>query len=91
MYALNARAITDIARQPKGAWQKLFERIKEEAECGNSVLIFDEEKEGVCFSEHRKEVKKKLEKLGYECSYRRVSSEHYFFNNLYHNEYTINW
>lgn len=91
MYAVDARAITEIARQPKGAWQKLFERIKEEAECGKSVLIFDEEKQGVRFSEHRKEIKKKLEELGYECSYRRVPSEPYFFNDLYHNEYTVSW
>ena len=91
MYAVNARAITEIARQPKNAWQKLFERIKEEAENGKSVLVFDENKEGACFSEHRKEVKKKLEELGYECSYRRVQDEPYFFNSLYHNEYTISW
>ena len=91
MYAVNARAITEIARQPKNAWQKLFERIKEEAENGKSVLVFDENKEGACFSEHRKEVKKKLEELGYECSYHRVQDEPYFFNSLYHNEYTISW
>ena len=32
-----------------------------------------------------------LEELGYECSYRRVAHEPYFFNSLYHNEYTICW
>ena len=91
MYAVNARAITEIARQPKNAWHKLFERIKEEAENGKSTLIFDEDNEGVIFSEHRKKVKKKLEELGYECSYRRVKNEEYFFNNQYHNEYTVSW
>lgn len=91
MYAINARAITEIARQPKDAWKKLFERIKEEAEHGNYTLVFDEVIEGVSFNEHRKEVKKKLEELGYECSYRRVKNEAYFFNDLYHNEYTVGW
>lgn len=91
MYAVNARAITDIARSPKNAWHKLFERIKEEAEHGNSTLIFDEQRECVVFSEHRKEVKKKLEELGYECSYRRVADEDYFYMNTYHNEYTVSW
>lgn len=91
MYAIDARAITEIARTPKNAWHKLFERIKEEAEHGNFRLVFDEDKEGVSFSENRKEVKRKLEELGYECSYRRVANEPYFFNSLYHNEYTISW
>ena len=91
MYAVNARAITEIARQPKNAWHRLFERIKEEAENGNSTLIFDEEKELVMFSEHRKEVKNKLEELGYECSYRRVPDNISFYANTYHNEYTVSW
>lgn len=91
MYAANARAITEIARTPKNAWHKLFERIKEEAEHGNSTLVFDEERECATFSEHRKEVKKKLEELGYECSYRRIADREYFFPNTYHNEYTISW
>lgn len=91
MYAVNARAITEIARQPKNAWQKLFERIKEEAEHGNFMLVFDEDNEGVSFVENRKEIKAKLEELGYKCSYRRIKNENYFFNDLYHNEYTISW
>ena len=44
MYAAEARAITEVAKQPKNAWHKLFERIKEEAEQGKSTLIFDEGK-----------------------------------------------
>lgn len=91
MYAVNAHAIAEIARIPEDAWFKLFSRIKKEAERGNFMLVFDENEEGVVFSENRKEVKKKLEELGYECSYRRVKNEPYFFNDLYHNEYTIKW
>ena len=45
----------------------------------------------VPYSGKNEEVKKKLEELGYECSYRRVKNEPYFFNSLYHNEYTIKW
>ena len=91
MYATDAHAITESARQPKNVWNKLFERIKEEAEHGKFMLVFDEDKEDVSFSEHRKEVKRKLEELGYECAYRRVANEPDFLNSLYHNEYTICW
>ena len=91
MHATYARAITEIANARKGAWHKLFQRIKEEAEQGNSKLVFDEERQCVSFTEHRKEVKKKLEELGYECSYRRVADIESFWPNTYHNEYTVSW
>ena len=90
MYAAEARAITEVAKQPKNAWYKLFERIKEAAEQGKSTLIFDEEKEKVRFREDRKEVKRQLEGLGYNCSYRRVMDENFYLY-TYHNQYTISW
>ena len=34
MFAANARALTEIARQPKNAWYVLFKKIKEAAERG---------------------------------------------------------
>lgn len=89
--ALDARIITETAKVPIGAWAKLFELIKENAQLGYSMLIFDEEKENVKFKEHRKEVKKKLEELGYNVTYSRVKYSDNWHGEIYHNRYIINW
>ena len=89
--ALDARLTTEAAKVPIDAWTKLFELIMETAQLGHSMLIFDEEKENVKFKEHRKEVKKELEKLGYSVSYSRVRDSDDWYGETYHNRYAINW
>ena len=91
MYAEDAHAITELARKPINPWDKLFERIKEEAERGHFILVFDEEKERVKFLEHRREVKKELEELGYIVSHCRVKDDDDYYGETYHIRYTINW
>lgn len=90
MYATDARTITDLAKRPQNPWNKLFERIKETAERGDSYLHFDEEKEQVQFKEPRQEVKHKLEDLGYEVSYSRVRNQDIYYGD-FHNSYSISW
>ena len=89
--AIDARIITEAAKIPVDAWTKLFELIKETAQLGHSMLVFDEEKENVKFQEHRKEVKKELEELGYVVSYSRVKDSDDWYAETYHNRYVINW
>ena len=89
--AIDAYKITEIARKPIDAWDKLFDRIRETAEKGYSALIFDEEKEKVRFKEHRKEVKNKLEELGYRVSHARVRDDDDYYGETYHICYTIAW
>ena len=89
--AVDAYKITEIARKPIDAWDKLFDCIKRTAEKGYSVLVFDEEKENVRFKEHRKEVKKRLEELGYRVSHARVRDDDYYYGEAYHICYTIAW
>lgn len=91
MKAIDAHVITQLARKPIDPWNKLFNRIKEEAEHGQFMLVFDEEAEGVRFKEHRKEVKKKLEELGYFVSYRRQRDNDDWYVEAYHNRYVIEW
>lgn len=79
-------------RRLENAWDKLFERIEKEANNGNFTLIFDEEIENVFFEEHRKEVKKKLEDLGYEVSYSRMKDQDFYYGGYcFHNKYAISW
>ena len=91
MYAEDAHAITELARKPINPWDKLFNRIKEEAEHGQFMLLFDEEVEGVKFKEHRKDVKKELELLGYSVSYSRQRDSDDYYGEIYHNRYVIEW
>lgn len=91
MYAVDAHAITELARKPIDPWNKLFNRIKEEAEHGQFMLLFDEEAEGVKFKEHRKDVKKELELLGYSVSYSRQRDGDDYYGETYHNRYVIEW
>lgn len=72
-------------------WDKLFARIEENANNGKFSLIFDEEIEKAHFSEHRKEVQKKLEDLGYNVYYERVKDRDYYNGYNYHNQYKIIW
>lgn len=89
----SASAAHELAEFQKGnsAWNTLFNRIKQEAELGRLILIFDEEKENVRFEEHRKIVKENLEKWGYRVSFRRVVDSDNWYGHTYHNEYTIQW
>lgn len=89
--AIEACKITEIARKPVNPWNKLFDGIRKAAEKGHSTLTFDEESEGVRFAEHRKEVKKKLEKLGYVVSYSRLMDKDCYFDEAYHNCYVVSW
>lgn len=89
--ALDARITTEAAKIPVDAWTKLFKLIRKNAKLGLSMLVFDEEKENVRFKEHRKEVKKNLEELGYKVSYSRVKDNDDWYGNDYHNCYIINW
>ena len=91
MYAGDAHAITELARKPIDPWNKLFNRIKEEAEHGQFMLLFDEEAEGVKFKEHRKDVKSKLEELGYGVTYSRQRDSDDYYGETYHNRYVIEW
>lgn len=92
MFAANARALTEIARQPKNAWSVLFKKIKEAAEKGEDKVIFNEERELTFFSENRKVVKQKLEEMGYEVSYtRKPTNPEVMLWNTYYNEYTVKW
>ena len=92
MFAANARALTEIARQPKNAWHALFKKIKEAAEKGEDRVIFNEEQELTFFSEDRKLVKQKLEEMGYEVSYaRKRTNPEVMLWNTYCNEYTVKW
>lgn len=90
MYAADAYATAEFARKPVDAWNRVFNRIKEEAERGCFVLLFDEEKEGVKFKEHRKVVKNELELLGYNVHYSRVKDSD-SYGDTYHNRYVISW
>ena len=78
MYAEDAHVITELARKPINPWDKLFNRIKEEAE-------------KVTFKEHRKEVKSKLEELGYSVTYSRQRDSDDWCGITYHNRYVIEW
>ena len=92
MFAANARALTEIARQPKNAWSVLFKKIKEAAEKGEDRVIFNEEQELTFFSEDRKVVKQKLEEMGYEVSYaRKRTNPEVMPWNTYYNEYIVKW
>lgn len=91
MYAADAHVITELARKPINPWDKLFNRIKEEAEHGQFILLFDEEAEKVTFKEHRKEVKRKLEELGYIVTYSRQRNSDDWYGITYHNRYVIEW
>lgn len=89
--ANEAKRLTEIANRPADAWDKLFEKIKKKAEEGYSSVIFDEEIEQAWFKEHRKEVKKKLEEMGYRVDYRRMINSDSDWGNDYHNEYCVGW
>lgn len=91
MKAEKAHERAEWARKPVNVWDKVFDRIGEEADNGRFMLVFDEEKENVRFKEHRKEVKQKLEELGYSVSYRRVRDDDDWCGVAYHNCYTIEW
>lgn len=91
MYAEDAHAITELARKPISPWNKLFNRIKEEAEHGQFMLLFDEEAEEVRFNEHRKDVKRELELLGYSVTYSRQKDSDDWYGEAYHNRYVIKW
>jgi hypothetical protein len=93
MYAADAKAIAEKARQPVNPWTKLFDHIKQQAELGHSKAVFNEEEEGVRFAEDRTEVKDKLEHLGYSVGYRREADADsaYYAGRSYHNVYTIYW
>ena len=88
--ALHARTITENVRA-KTAWDKLFKLIDTNAKLGNSMVIFDEESENAKFEEHRKEVKKKLEELGYRVDYSRVRDSDDWYGESFHNRYVIYW
>ena len=88
--ALEARALAEYKKR-NNVWDKVLERIEEEAKRGRFILIFDEEKENVRFEEHRKTVKEKIEKWGYRVSYRRVRDSDDWCGHTFHNEYTIEW
>ena len=89
--ASGAYRLTEIARRPIDAWYKLFDCIKKTAEKGYTTLVFDEEKENVRFKEHRKEVKKRLEELGYRVYYAKVRDNDDYYGESYHICYTIVW
>lgn len=93
LYAADAVARTEKAKQPVGAWVKLFDRIAQQADLGNSRVVFNEETEGVRFTEERKAVKERLELLGYTVEYHRESDADsaYYGGGCYHNVYIINW
>jgi hypothetical protein len=91
LYASDARSITKLAKEPVNPWCKLFERIKENAEQGQSSLSFDEAREGVFFTESRQAVKTRLEELGYTVSYSKVKNECYYYGDKVHNRYLISW
>lgn len=89
--AADAYKITEETYKPVDAWDKLFEKIKERAENGFYQLCFDEETEGVRFKEERKEVKRKLEELGYIVTYSRQLDANGYFGQKYHNFYRVSW
>lgn len=91
LYAGDARAITERARKPINPWEKLFNRIQEEAENGNFMLAFDEEKEGVRFDESAVDVEEQLEELGYTVSYSRVRDSDDYYGETRHVCYIIQW
>lgn len=92
--AREAWAITEDARRPVSAWDKLQTRIKEAATKGKEMVVFDEEQEGVRFENKRESVKTILEDMGYEVSYRRkrdAESYNWAYGESYHNVYNISW
>lgn len=91
MKAMDAHIAAVVANTPIDPWTKLFNRIKEEATKGNFMLLFDEETEKVKFKEHRKEVKNKLEALGYSVTYSRHKDTDDYNGDTYHNRYVIEW
>lgn len=88
--AEEARKISE-SNTKGSAWSVLFKRIKEQCKKGSTVVTFDEEEEDAYFTEHRKVVKSRLEKLGYQVTYCRVRDDCDYCNNTYHNRYIIMW
>lgn len=85
-----AREITaEAIKHRSDPWNLVFDKIKEAAEKGNTVVIINESK-GIWFNEPRKKVAEKLRELGYEVEYRRAS-EHDPYYPGYYNIYTISW
>ena len=89
--ATEANKITKVARIPPNPWDKLFCAIRSAANNGMSGIFFDEEDEGVYFKESRKEVKRKLEELGYKVTYKKLRNSDFYYDNGYHNNYMISW
>ena len=88
--AETAREIAATAREHRSnVWNLVFDKIKEAAEKGSSVVIIDESK-GMWFNEPRKKVADKLRELGYTVEYRR-SSYYDPYCPGYYNIYTISW
>ena len=71
-------------------WDKLCEKIKRASCRGEYLCIFNEIEEDCYFSETRKEVKAKLESMGYIVEYSRVPVPE-CSSNEYHNRYIIRW
>lgn len=71
-------------------WDKLCEKIKKASSMGEYMCVFNEVEENSYFSETRKEVKAKLESMGYIVEYRRVPVPE-VSSNEYHNKYIIRW
>lgn len=71
-------------------WDKLCEKIKQASSRGEYLCVFNEIEEDCYFSETRKEVKAKLESMGYFVEYSRVPAPE-CSSNEYHTRYIIRW
>ena len=93
IHANNARVIAETIneekKKPKYIWKVLNDRIEYAVSRGDFHLEFSESFD-LRFEEHRKEVKRKLEELGYKVEYRRfmVGNRDY---QMWLNKYFISW
>lgn len=86
--AMTAHNIYETAKANKRlAWLQLEEAITKAAENGECMVVF-KTTPGMNFPEHRKDVKKKLEDLGYEVAYRHYEEDRGWISG---DIYTISW
>lgn len=84
-----AESVLADKNRPDYIWSVLNERI-EQAMCRGKFNVEFSETFDLRFKEHRKEVKRKLEELGYKVKYRRfvIGDRDY---QIYLNQYFISW
>lgn len=84
-----AEVINEEIRKPKYIWKVLNDRIEYAASRGDFCIEFSESFD-FRFEEHRKEVKRKLEELGYKVEYRKMVIDGRECQ-IYLNKYFISW